>query len=311
MASTATTTGSATAAAAVTAIRAAQILAAGNPNPTTPPFSDDVEWITAYLAVHMLSVPSRRYSYLLWFAIAFVLVVLALLRFSGLFSGVLGAYWSKWTIRRLTWRRGGVRSGRALWIFPPRAQLLSLFTLFLLTAVLACIGPDYIKPTVGTFNLARRAPVLERRTYWDPLQFVGYAPQYTIAKAWWTAGGRTGMIAYALLPLCVLFALKSPPFALFALPFTAQLHFDKLSWMHRWSGRLIWLLSTLHVVFWCMQLSRDRRTSAFAGSKSNSVRDKPLELAWAYTRFLYAWIVSSNRFVYRPVTYGLRRHTAC
>lgn len=271
------------------AARAAQVLAAGNPNPTTPPFSDDVQWITAYLAVHMLSVPSRRYSYLMWFAIALLVVLLALVRFAGLTSGALGTACYKWAIRRPILRRG-LNSPRTLRIFPSHSQLLTLVGIVALTAITCCAGPDYIKPTVGTFNLGARS-TLERRKWWDPLQFVGYAPQYTIHKAWWTAGGRVGMMAYALFPLCVLFALKSPPFALFAFPFTIGLHFDKLAFLHRWTGRLIWLLSTLHVIFWCLQLLKDRRTSPWAGTKYNTLRDKPLELAWAYIRFIYAWIV--------------------
>ncbi len=109
-----------------------------------------------------------------------------------------------------------------------------------------------------------------------------WQPQYTIYKAWWTAGGRAGIIAFCLLPLCVLFALKAPPFAIFALPFTTQIHFDKLSWLHRWSGRLIYLITLLHVVFWSVQLSRDTRD--LTGKHA-------FVYAWQYDKFLYGWVV--------------------
>lgn len=34
------------------------------------------------------------------------------------------------------------------------------------------------------------------------------SPNFDIYANWWTAGSRLGLIAYALLPLCVTFALK-------------------------------------------------------------------------------------------------------
>jgi hypothetical protein len=237
----------------------------------------------------MLSVPSRRYSYFLWFAIALVLMLFIALHLAGSRGGFLGAYWTKLTIKRLTWRRGR----KKIQFFASRAQILSLTALFAVTAVLCSVGPDYIIPTASTFNLAKRSNPLERRTQWDPLQFVGYAPQYTIEKAWWSTGGRLGMMAYALFPLCVLCALKGSPFAIFSLRFTAQLFFDKLSFLHRWTAYLIWILVALHTAFWTKQLSKDRRTSVFADASSHVLRDKPLDLAWSYTRFLYAWIVST------------------
>jgi hypothetical protein len=71
----------------------------GNPNPTTPPFTDDQEWITAYLAIHMLSDPSRRYSYLLWLSFALVFVGFSIIHLCNLRAGVIGAYFSKWAVR--------------------------------------------------------------------------------------------------------------------------------------------------------------------------------------------------------------------
>lgn len=94
----------------------------------------------------------------------------------------------------------------------------------------------------------------------------------------------TGLIAFAFLPLCVLFALKSPPFALFALPYPTQLHFDKLIGMHRWCGRLIYFITVIHVVTWSVQLSRDHRRGGKGGTAWNYVL--------LYDKFVYAIVVS-------------------
>lgn len=281
--------------ATATSVGAAALAApAANPNPTTPPFSNDVQWITAYLGIHMLSVPSRRYSYYLWFAVAFVVLVFAVLHWTRARGGFIGACWSRWALRRATWKKSRARKGEAHQprrSMPSNAQLFAITVIFAVAACLSCVGPDYVRPTESTWGVSRR---------WDPLQFVGYAPQYTIQKAWWTAGGRTGLIAFALFPLCVLFALKAPPFALFALPYTIQLHFDKLAFLHRWTARIIWLLSTLHVIFWSLQLLRDRKTSPFVDKKDEN--RIAYAYAWSYTRFIFAWIVS--RFT--PLTRSFR-----
>ncbi|KAG8727411.1 hypothetical protein FRC12_022521, partial [Ceratobasidium sp. 428] len=120
----------------------------------------------------------------------------------------------------------------------------------------------------------RRAPIASTPTTRQP--------EYTIPKAWWTAGGRTGIIAFALMPLCVLFALKAPPVALFALPFTTQMHFDKLAFLHRWSGRIIWIITTIHIGLWGVQLGRDERHGVNQGIAWDYV--------WLYPLFIYGVI---------------------
>lgn len=151
--------------------------------------------------------------------------------------------------------------------------------LTLSTLALAFIGPDYITPKVGKWDLNVRS--LSARDAFDPTLLYPYRPQYTISKAYWTSGGRTGLIAFALLPLCILFALKAPPFALFAIPRLVQLHFDKLSWLHKWCGRFIWFISALHVALWSIQLSKDRR---------DATGKTALSYAWGYSKFIYGWI---------------------
>ncbi|GBE82153.1 hypothetical protein SCP_0405330 [Sparassis crispa] len=257
------------------------------PNPTTPSYSNDLDWITAYLTIHCSSNPSTVYAYILWVAIAVVLVIYALFHLAGLRARVLGAYFTKWSLRRRTWRKKhslaeAKRKGlpyKPPLPFPSNAQLLALSVLIIATMLLSFVGPDYIAPNSTIFGLGTpttTTPATKREI--PPAD--NLAPQYTIQKAWWTSSNRTGIVAFALFPLCVLFALKAPPFAIFALPFVLQIHFDKLAWLHRWSGRLIWFVTTLHVVFWSVQLFEDRR---------DGTGKIAYTYAWDFQRFIFAW----------------------
>ena len=236
------------------------------PNPTTPAYSDDLDWITAYLAIHSMSDSSRCYGYILWVVAFLIFLAFGIVNWTGSSGRFIGAIWSKWSIRRRTWRkkhsltiaRRNNKPHQQPLSLPSNAQLLCLTVLLLATIALSTAGPDYI------------------------------TPQYTINKAWWTAGGRTGLIAFALLPLCVLFALKAPPFAIFAIPFMVQLHFDKLASLHRWSGRFIWLVCAAHVATWMVQLVTDIRPST--GKIA-------LTYAWKETQFIYGWLVSTPVFL--------------
>ncbi|THU90704.1 hypothetical protein K435DRAFT_968535 [Dendrothele bispora CBS 962.96] len=252
-----------------------------SPNPTVPAYSDDLQWVTAYLVAHMMSDNSRRYAYILWICVGLIFLIGCLLHWTKFRGGYLGAMWSKWGIRRRTlrFRVNSSTPGHPVSL-PSNGQLLCLATLSVVVLLLSFLGPDYISPTVGVFDLSSSG-LSARDTAYDVSWFVQFQPQYTINKNWWTAGGRTGIIAFALLPLCILFVLKAPPFALFALPFTVQIHFDKLSWLHRWSARLIWFITTLHVTLWSVQLALDRRPST----------GKPgYTYAWQYQKFIFGWI---------------------
>ena len=265
-----------------------------NPDPTTPPIQNDHQWITAYLTIHQLSQPSYRYMYILWLAVVLVFLLFAVSHWTGGRGGAIGSLWSKWSLRRRTWRKQhslaearqqGVLHKQPLSL-PSNAQLSSLAVLYIATLLLCFLGPDYIAPGTHVWDLAhdisaRNIPMYSA----DPAQttIAISQPGYTIHKAWWTAGGRTGTMAYALFPLCILFALKSPPFALFALPFLIQVYNDKLAFLHRWTGRLIWFITTLHVALWGVQLSIDRRGT-----------DNPLSVwnfAFEYSEFVFGWLV--------------------
>ncbi|KAG7092482.1 hypothetical protein E1B28_008834 [Marasmius oreades] len=270
--------------------------------PTVPNYPDDLQWVTAYMAAHMMSPNSRRYVYVLWFCVASVFVVYAIVHWTGSRGGAFGCYWRKWAVRRRTWRLGSSfrqsksRRGGFRISWPSNGQLLCLAALPLTAILLSFVGPDYISPRVNLFDISPQK--LSARGY-DTSQFVQYQPQYQIRKAWWTSGGRTGLIAFGLMPLVILFALKAPPFAILALP-TTQLHFDKLSWLHRWSARLLYLITLLHVVLWSVQLSLDvRRTTGQTG----------YVYAWQYQKFLFGWIAfGSMTLLVFSSSYPLRKY---
>ncbi len=276
------------------------------PNPSTPAFINDFQWINSYLLIHKLSTPSYRYSFLLWIFVVLVVLVSAILHWTGSRGGFVGAAWSKWALRRRTWRKKHAlaqakREGKPHkqpFSFPSNAQMLSLVLLFVVPLVLCVLGPDYISPYTDIWDLTHN--VTAKRTLTDhqiqlDLQSRAVAstattraPEYTIPKAWWTAGGRTGIMAFALFPLVTLFALKAPPFAVFAIPFLIQVHFDKLARLHRWTGRLIWIITTVHVATWGVQLGRDKR-----GTGNRLYADSPAWMfVWQYPLFIEGVIVS-------------------
>ncbi|VDB82989.1 unnamed protein product [Peniophora sp. CBMAI 1063] len=246
--------------------------------PPTPAYDDPLEWFTAYAVIHMLSDPSRRVTYILWLLIAAIVLVYAaghyLLPRGG---GFIGAYWAKFALRRRTWRKQhSLAEHRQPIPLPSNAQLAALAAIVVSTICFMLVGPDYIAPDASLWSWHRK-----RAEDYTLSTFYYLQPQYTIDKAFWTTGGRAGLIAFALFPLTVLFALKAPPFALFANPWTINVHFDKLAWLHRWSGRLIWAVTTIHVVLWSVQLALDTRTGTNTAA---------YHYAWGYSKFIYAWI---------------------
>ncbi|KAI0797925.1 hypothetical protein C8Q75DRAFT_708957 [Abortiporus biennis] len=264
------------------------VVSALNPNPLPPVYDDDLEWIKAYLTLHFLSDSSYTYAYILWFAIAALLLVFSLFHALGLRGGYIGAWWSKWSLRRRTWRKkhalavalkkGQHRQPNSL---PSNAQILSLTTLIVCSLALAYVGPDYFAPGAQIWSLQDSpiASVTTRISSEDTAPSTA-PPQFTIQKEWWTTAARTGGIAFTLFPLCILLALKAPPFAIFSISFLSNLHFDKLAWLHQWCGMLVWFLSTMHVVSWSVQLALDHRSST---GKIAYV------YAWQYPNFIYGW----------------------
>ncbi|KAF9516391.1 hypothetical protein BS47DRAFT_1341050 [Hydnum rufescens UP504] len=289
----------------------------GDPNPTTPNFVEDYQWVHNYLSVHQLSVSSYRYAYIFWALVALAASAGGLARILGGEKTTLGAIWTQWSIRRPTWRRKYERLAtgppkasseqqlrkslpRLQYNKPTNSQMLFLVVLIIVTAALCTLGPDYI-PSGGTSPSPVRdvTPrnidpfVLEKRSNQT---VTAQSPSYIVSKAWWTAGGRTGLMAFALIPLCVLIALKAPPFALFALRFPLQLHSDKLAWAHRWLGRIIYICTVAHVATWSVQLARDHRAEAGPAWKFMFIYPKFIYAIAAFVSMNLLVVLSSSRF---------------
>lgn len=258
--------------------------------PAIPDYSDDLEWVTAYLAQHMLSESSWIYAWILWIAVGAVFTTFVFMHWAGFRGGYVGALWSKWALRRRTWRKKhslavAAKTGqphRQPKSLPSNAQILAVCALFAGALVLSFVGPDYLAPGAQLWNYHDYPIASPQKRDYDVSDYTFLQPQFTIPKAWWTAGGRTGLIASALFPLTVLFALKAPPFALFSCAYFTQLCFDKLAFLHRWCGILVWFLTTLHTVFWSVQLASDRRPST---------GEVGYTYAWQYEKFIFAWTV--------------------
>lgn len=107
-------------------------------------------------------------------------------------------------------------------------------------------------------------------------------PSYTIEKGLWESSSRVGLIAYALLPLSVALALKQWPMNPFAAPFFTNLGIDRTAFWHRWTGRLIWVLSTVHTGLWSKQMFIDQ----------DPFNEPTWNVAWKWHRLLAGGIVS-------------------
>lgn len=268
----------------------------GPSNPGSPLFPDPHDWITGYLMVHSMSTPSYRVAFALWIIIASFFLIGTVVRLLGTSRPFWFAHWSKWALRRRTWRKNAgkkeaERTGkphRQPTPLPSNSQLLSLVFIFILSMILCFVGPDYLAsprpegiPDVFPPSQVEQTRQRGFKRAVNRTEVEEYVAYYTINKSWWTVAGRTGNIAFALFPLCILFALKAAPFALFALPYTTQFSFDKLSTLHRWVGRLIYFITVIHVLSWSIQLATtkdpvDGRTSYV--------------YAWLYGPFVWGWV---------------------
>ncbi len=255
--------------------------------PTIPDYSDDLEWVTAYLVQRMLSHASWAYPYLLWIIIGTAFFAYSAMRWAGLRTGYYGILWSKWALRRRTWRKKhALETARKLGLphrqpksLPSNAQLLSVTILWIAGILISFVGADYMAPGSYFWNIQDYPALVTKRAY-DLNDYYFLQPKFTVAKLWFTSGNRTGLIAFALFPLTVLLALKAPPFAIIAIPQFSQICFDKLAFLHRWCAFLVWFLTTLHVIFWCVQLGIDHK-GGYNG----------FHYAWLYQKFRFAWTV--------------------
>ena len=131
---------------------------------------------------------------------------------------------------------------------PSNSVILTIALITIVSCVLCVVGADYVSPSSSVFNFANASRKRSSST----------SPTYTINKAFWTSGSRIGDMAFALMPLVVLVALKSPPVAFLSYRFFTHIWADKLAVFHRASAWLVWVLTTVHVVLWTIQLFKDR-----------------------------------------------------
>lgn len=255
--------------------------------PAIPDYPSDLEWVTAYLVQRMLSHASWAYAYLVWILIGTIYLTCTFARWAGLNNTYVAALWNSWALRRRTWRKKHTlalalrqdQEHRQPLSLPPNAHILAAILLYIGAFLISFVGPDYMAPGSYFWNV-KDFPTLHARSF-NLADFYYLQPKFTITKMWYTSSNRTGLIAFALFPLTVLFALKAPPFAIFAIPQFTHICFDKLAFMHRWCAFLVWLLTTLHVVLWCVQLAIDHKSG-----------HNGFHYAWLYTKFRYAWTVS-------------------
>ncbi|KAL7410829.1 FAD-binding domain-containing protein [Mrakia frigida] len=260
-------------------------LATGPASPIVPPRADDHDYIDIYLGIHQLSTASARYAYTLYFVFALILILLTIGHQSRYGGGTLGAYWHKFSIRRMVWKRKrsdrakpltGKKKRKQPFSFPSNSQLLAIFFLYAIPLIFCFIGADYIFPKSKLFDYRTSFPDLMKRA---TAPTVILSPAYTIEKTWWTSGSRNGLVAFCLMPLTVLFALKSPPFAIFSLSIFTHMFFDTLTLLHKWAGRLVWLVTALHVALWTVQLVGDKRGDA--------TERTVFEVVWIYDKFIW------------------------
>ena len=93
-------------------------------------------------------------------------------------------------------------------------------------------------PTFGRFSL-----VLAELVVVVVLCFYGLHP--SDQWAWEDIGYRTGFIAACQLPLIVLLAGKNN-----IIGFLVGVSYERLSWLHRWTARVLLLTVTIHMGFW-------------------------------------------------------------
>ncbi len=177
---------------------------------------------------------------------------------------------------------GGGASGprkRRMIYLPSIGRMLLLVLLLATPIALSLIGADYIAPSAGVFDVAQSFPngSVTPSNIETPLNYnyrrrglvqwgLGAYPKVgTVAipntipyRTWWTIGGRLGGMTSALTPFVLVLALRQRPFALLANRALGGWAFERLSFLHKWAGRIVWLFATAHVVTWSVQLGEDR-----------------------------------------------------
>jgi hypothetical protein len=249
-------------------------------------------YLKGYFGAHALSAPSHRYEYIALMAIGGIVIIIAAFHHSGLADQtLLGAVWNKWAVKNRVVKFGSKKASpngssgtdkrglkevkhphrRKLFTFPSFGKLLLMLAFVIIPVVVTIIGADYIRPSADIFDMSEsfpnssisiNTPGLHRRLEWGIGKYPAVtiqAPSITLPyRTWWTSGSRTGAMTNALTPFVVVIALKQIPFALLSTRLLGGLAFDRLAFMHKWGGRVVWVFATLHVSLWSVQLAQDQ-----------------------------------------------------
>ncbi|KAL8278190.1 hypothetical protein RQP46_009363 [Phenoliferia psychrophenolica] len=183
-----------------------------------------------YLDAHSLSPPSWRYAYILVMVLMGIGALWSLaFQLSPHLRGGIDASFRKFTIRRAviggkkSVGPGGQEKRSRMRASPTIAQMLAIASLIVLAVCLSVIGPDYISPTTCTFG-GTFFHSIEKRGVNNPNGWAPFndpllsAPNKDVGATWWTAADRLGLIAFALFPIAVTFAVKQWPFNIWATP---------------------------------------------------------------------------------------------
>ncbi|PWN21695.1 hypothetical protein BCV69DRAFT_246906 [Microstroma glucosiphilum] len=268
---------------------------------------DDLKYayIGNYLGAHMLSTPSHRYAYIMWFTIVGLLLLGSAIHHAGIGDQTwVGAYWTKFapkgrliklgkkpqqTVRQAIatkrWSKEGKSAAAAgpkgpskpakryVFSLPSFGKILLVACMVAIPVVLSLVGADYINPNESMFNMAASWPSrssapmksIARRDV--PQWGIGnYVPLDTTVAyynlpyhTWWTSGGRFGLMTNALTPFVVILALKQVPWAVMSTKLFGRYAFEKMSFLHKWGGRLVWVFASAHTIAWSVQLRLDER----------------------------------------------------
>lgn len=173
-------------------------------------------------------------------------------------------------------------------ILPSFGRFLLIMIMIAVPIVLTLVGADYINPSAYMFDMSQSWPdasvatygqttttsrrslaeqpvvvmqTLRKRVQWGLGSFVPIttsAPNYSVPyHTWWTIGGRTGLLTNALTPLVVVVSLKQVPWALMSTKLFGRHSFEKLNFLHKWGGRLIWAFAIAHTITWSIELYED------------------------------------------------------
>lgn len=188
---------------------------------------------------------------------------------------------------------------RHIYTFPSFGRMILVSAMIAVPLVLSLVGADYIRPSASMFDLSASWPSAEdarygyygkrsvvslaKRVQWGIGSFspiTTTAASYSIPyHTWWTVGGRFGLMTNALTPFVVILALKQVPWAFISLRLLGSYSFERLSFLHKWGGRILAAFGVVHTVLWSIQLYRDQQ---FGGSIWTFV--------FIWNKFRWAWV---------------------